>query len=79
MEFVFREGWYCEFLEEDLKTKLPRRVFLKDEKSVMEMAERGGLRGNPSVKLKLGDLIRKKRGGIWLELTAEQHAKLKRT
>ena len=40
MHFVFRQGRYCEFLEDDLKTSLPRGVFLKDEKSVIEIAER---------------------------------------
>jgi hypothetical protein len=28
MSFMFRNGWLCQFLEEDLKTSLPRKVIL---------------------------------------------------
>jgi len=28
MHFMLREGWYCQFLEEDLKTPLPKKLTL---------------------------------------------------
>ena len=56
MQFSFRQGWFCEFLEEDRKTPLPRTVMLADERRLFELV---------------------KRGGIWLELTPEQYAKLR--
>jgi hypothetical protein len=40
MEFVFRQGWDCRFFDQDLKTVLPRRALLKDEKSVMDLVVR---------------------------------------
>ena len=30
MHFMLREGWFCQFLEEDLKTPLPKKLTLKD-------------------------------------------------
>jgi hypothetical protein len=74
---MFREGWYCQFLDDDLKTTLPRHIVLKDEKSVVEMAQRGGL--TAVGKVQIGEAIRKKEGGVWLELTEEQYAKLLRS
>ena len=42
MEFRFRQGWYCQFWEEDRKTSLPRKVLLTDDRKLFEMAKRGG-------------------------------------
>ena len=28
LQFSFRQGWFCQFLEEDRKTPLPRTVLL---------------------------------------------------
>ncbi len=64
-------------LDDDLKTTLPRHIVLKDEKSVVEMAQRGGL--TAVGKVQIGEAIRKKEGGVWLELTEEQYAKLLRS
>ena len=36
------EQLFCQFLEEDLKTSLPRRVILGSQERVREMARRGG-------------------------------------
>src|SRR5271168_4545935 len=44
MSFMQRQGWYCQFLEKDLKTPLPRKVVLKDAADVLQMAIRGGSR-----------------------------------
>jgi len=42
MSFMLRQGWHCQFLEEDLKTPLPRKVVLSDKQDLVAMAERGG-------------------------------------
>jgi hypothetical protein len=42
MYFMQRQGWYCQFLEADLKTSLPRKLNLDDPEKLIEMAERGG-------------------------------------
>jgi len=42
MSFMLRQGWHCQFLEEDLKTPLPRKVVLNDKQDLVSMAERDG-------------------------------------
>src|SRR6516162_5856029 len=76
LQFSFRQGWFCEFLEEDRKTRLPRTVMLPDERQLFELVKRGGFTLNISGRQEIEDAIRKKGGGVWLELTPEQYAKL---
>ena len=78
MEFRFRQGWYCQFWEEDRQTSLPRKVLLADDRKLFELAKRGGFTLNLAGRQEIEEAIRKKRGGIWLELTPEQHAKLRK-
>jgi hypothetical protein len=40
MYFMKRQGWYCQFLEADLKTSLPRKLNLDDPEKLIEMAQR---------------------------------------
>jgi len=42
MFFQLREQWDCQFLDEDLKTPLRRRVSFPDPVQMLEFAERGG-------------------------------------
>lgn len=77
MHFMFRKAWLCQFLEEDLKTPLRRKVMFEDEKKIWEMAKRGGFTLNVSGRREIEEALRKRRGGIWLELTPEQYAKLR--
>lgn len=77
MHFMFRTEWRCQFLEEDLKTALPRTVTFTDEQKLWEMAKRGNFTLNIAGRQELQEKIRKGNGGIWLELTPEQYAKLK--
>jgi hypothetical protein len=42
MSFFQRQGWYCQFLEADLKTSLPKKLNFKDERKILELARRGG-------------------------------------
>ncbi len=77
LQFSFRQGWFCEFMEEDRKTRLPRTVILADEKKLFELVKRGGFTLNISGRQEIEEAIRKKRGALWLELTPEQYAKLR--
>jgi len=38
--YMQRLGWYCQFLEEDLKTPLPLKLSFADESKVCELAQR---------------------------------------
>lgn len=78
MSFMEREGWLCQFLEEDLKTPLPRRVIVKSVDKVREMARKGGASMNLESHQALEHGIEMGRGGVWLELTEEQYGKLKK-
>ncbi len=77
LQFSFRQGWFCQFLEEDRKTPLPRTVLLSDEGKLFELVKRDGFTLNISGRQEIEEAIRKKRGGVWLELTPEQYAKLR--
>lgn len=77
LQFSFRQGWFCEFMEEDRKTRLPRTVILADERKLFELVKCGGFTLNISGRQEIEEAIRKKRGGVWLELTPEQYAKLR--
>jgi hypothetical protein len=77
MHFMFRKGWFCQFLEEDLKTPLPRTIQFTDDKEIWEMAKRGCFTLNISGRQELQEKMRKGSGSVWLELTPEQYAKLK--
>ena len=54
-----------------------RTVMLPDERKLFELVKRGGFTLNISGRQEIEDAIRKKRGGVWLELTPEQYAKLR--
>jgi hypothetical protein len=77
MHFVFRTGWYCQFLEEDMKTPLPRKLTFADDRKIWEMAKRGGFTLNIAGRQEIEEALRKGVGGIWLDLTAEQYTKLR--
>ena len=76
MFFQHRNGWHCQFLEEDLKTPLPRRFMFQSESKVRQMAERGGAALNLDTLHALDHAIEIGRGGVWLELTEDQYGKL---
>jgi hypothetical protein len=46
MHFITQSGWYSQFLEEDLKTPLPRGLNLVSQDRLFEIAERGGYKLN---------------------------------
>ena len=67
MSFMLRDGWYCQFLEADLKTPLPRNFTFATPEKVVELVERGrGLKDLAS-KQALEHGIQTGRGGINLQ------------
>ena len=77
MSFQCRNGWHCQFLEQDLKTPLPRKLHFASPGSVVELVERGGGLSNLESRQALDQAIEIGRGGVFLNLTEEQYAKLK--
>ncbi len=76
MYFMDRIGWHCQFLEEDLKTPLPKKLRFGSHEKIREIAERGGCTMNLETLQALDHAIEIGRGGVWLELTDEQYRKL---
>ncbi|HEY4047011.1 MAG TPA: hypothetical protein VGM27_09100 [Acidobacteriaceae bacterium] len=77
MSFMHRDGWYCQFLEVDLKTALPRKLNFASADKVRELAERVGAFKDLESRHSVNRGIETGRGGVWLDLSAEQYAKLK--
>jgi hypothetical protein len=42
VSFMLRQGWQCQFLEEDLKTSLPKKLVFLSQDMILEVARRGG-------------------------------------
>jgi hypothetical protein len=72
MFFQCRNGLYCQFLEEDLKTPLPRKITFATEDKVPEMAKLGGANMSLDTIQAMEHAIENGRGGVWLEVTEEQ-------
>jgi hypothetical protein len=78
MHFMLAKGgWYCQFLEADLKTPLRRKLNFVDEQKVIDMANRGGAAFNLEGLQALEHGIETGRGGVWLNLSEEQYARLR--
>ena len=54
MSFFLSRGWYCQFLEMDLKTSLPKKLTFASADKVRELAELGGATANLENKRMLG-------------------------
>jgi hypothetical protein len=76
MSFMLKDGWHCQFLEQDLKTPLPKRLRFNNQEKLREIAERGGCNMNLEARQSLDHGIEIGRGAIWLELSEEQYQKL---
>jgi hypothetical protein len=77
MSFTQRKGWFCQFLEPDLQTALPRKLSFSDVEKVRKLAKRGGGLTDLEGAAALEHEIETGRGGVWLSLTQEQYAQLK--
>jgi hypothetical protein len=78
MSFQDRHGWQCQFLEADLQTPLPKRLHFASSEKVVALVERGGGLPDQESRLMLEQGISLGRGGVFLNLTEEQYAKLKK-
>ena len=63
MHFMFRKGWHCQFLEEDMKTLLPRTLTFAEHRKIWEMAKRGGFTLNIAGRQEIEEALRKGVGG----------------
>ena len=78
MHYMLSDGWFCQFLDEDLKTPLPRKVRFDDAAKIIEMAEKGGAAMRLEDRQAIDYGIAQGRGSVWLSLTYEQYQKLKK-
>ena len=78
LSFQDRHGWQCQFLEADLQTPLPKRLHFSSSDKVVELVERGGGITDQESRLMLEQGISMGRGGVFLKLTEEQHAALRK-
>lgn len=42
MSFMLRDGWYCQFLEADLQTRLRKKLTFRSEEKIKELVRRSG-------------------------------------
>jgi hypothetical protein len=78
MSSQYRQGWHCQFLEADLQTALPRKLCFKSTDKIIALVEHGGGFNDPEARMMLDHGIAMGRGGVFLCLTDEQYAELKR-
>lgn len=78
MFFQFRQGWQVQFCEADLKTALPRKLTFTDPEKIRELARRGEAWGDSESRQMLEHAIETGRGGVYLRLTPDQYARLRR-
>ena len=77
MAFMLRQGWHCQFLEEDLKTALPRKLAFLTPDTIVELARSGGAVVNLESEQAIRHGIQRGRGGGWLNLSEGQYRKLR--
>jgi hypothetical protein len=77
MYYMLREGWMCQFLEEDLKTPLPRRLQFKNPEKIRAIVDKVGNFADLQARQALDYGLEIGRGGVWLVLTESQYMRLK--
>jgi len=77
MYYMFRQDWMCQFLEEDLRTPLPRRLHFKDAEKIRTIIDKVGNFANLQDRQALDYGLAIGRGGVWLQLTEEQYRRLR--
>ena len=77
LSYQSRNGWYCQFLEQDLKTSLPRQLHFASSDKVIELVERAGGFPDQESRLAMNHGLEIGRGGVFLSLTEEQYRRLK--
>ncbi len=77
MNFLaLHDGWRVTFLEADCRTSLPRRLMFATEEKIIDAAKRGGAEFTSATRCDLEHAIQNGRGGVWLNLTRGQYARL---
>ena len=77
MYYMYRTSWMCQFLEEDLKTPLPRRYHFQSPEKIRAIVEKVGNFADLQDRQALDYGLETGRGGVWLQLTEEQYKRLK--
>jgi hypothetical protein len=77
MSFMQRQGWHCQFLEEDLKTALTKKLAFLSQDMLLELARRDGAVLNFETEQVIRHGIEIGRGCVWLNLNDDQYRKLK--
>jgi len=67
----------CQFLEEDLKTPLPRRLYFNDPEKIRRIVEQVGNFADLQDRQALDYGLQMGRGGVWLQLSEEQYRRLR--
>jgi hypothetical protein len=79
MNFMLaKERWSVSFLEEDCRTSLTRHFVFKSHLKILDLARHGGAEFNLAGRQAIEHGISMGRGSVWLKLTSEQYAKLRR-
>jgi hypothetical protein len=73
-----RDVWHVTFLEPGLERPLPKTLTFKDEGKIRELARRGEAWQTSEDRQLLDYAIAKGEGGVYLRLSPEQYARLKR-
>ena len=72
------EGSYCQFLVADLTTFLPKKLRIRNQQELLQMAERGMPNMTNEERQRMQREIANGRSGTWLDLSEEQYLTLKR-
>lgn len=78
LSFQDRHGWQCQFLEADLQTPLLKRLHFASSDKMVELIKSARGFTDQETWLMVNQGIEMGRGGIFLKLTEEQYAKLRR-
>jgi hypothetical protein len=78
MQFVLRDVWHVTFLEPGLQTPLPKTLTFKDEGKIREPARRGEAWQTSEDRQLLDYAIARGEGGVYLRLSPDQYARLRR-
>jgi hypothetical protein len=78
MYYMLRENWMCQFLEEDLKTPLPRRLHFKSPDKIRAIVDKVGNFADLQDRQALDYGLEIGRGGVWLQVSEEQYMRLKK-
>jgi len=78
MRFELQQHWHVTFFEAGLERELPRKLTFQSAGKILELARKGEAWGNLESRQALESAIAAGRGGVYLKLTPDQYARLKR-